>query len=533
MSLDELCRNYERSEITTVILEDRQTHLVSNIFSIAEMCPIEQLESPKIFTGDKFPFKSMNLNKNKRIYIARVFSDAPKDSLDFFRGIGQKRVLNIDGNTDTEIYSVDTLVCEPQNEIPLLVYEDSDKEYDIKKVIPYRRLPVYVNTLMDVNNKTRNMLTDKEFLKTTEFIQEVLGIDLNSYSEYFGAILLCMPNSILRDIEINKFKPKNQIKSEMQILISFFEREGKSIVGGNVELIDQRLNGNVYLGKQKIDSSRMVVNIPYDPDKLRIKVFDENDNLIYELSGSFIKGFNLSLGIKGPDRNFNIINGDGQTSKRIDTITYENIKIGEYNKNELNSRIMEQKRDRELSILESKREFIYFEGHNNESKRKAQQIVRELISKTREECIICDPYLSAKDVLDFAIEVRAMGVEIKLLSSKKFLDEKENKEEKITNGEKLYDMINQLNEKNKYNKFNCRVLKGRKKSPLHDRFIIIDKNAYILGSSLNEFGSRETTLFKVPNAKPLIKQANFWFSKDDESISIEEWMKNKENTMDK
>ena len=61
---------------------------------------------------------------------------------------------------------------------------------------------------------------------------------------------------------------------------------------------------------------------------------------------------------------------------------------------------------------------------------------------------------------------------------------------------------------------------------MHDRFIVIDKEVYILGSSLNEFGSRATTLFKVPKPKVLREQVKRWFKNKKQSISIDEWVKN-------
>lgn len=59
----------------------------------------------------------------------------------------------------------------------------------------------------------------------------------------------------------------------------------------------------------------------------------------------------------------------------------------------------------------------------------------------------------------------------------------------------------------------CRVLTG-KKAELHDRFIVADDNVWMLGCSLNEFGSRATTLIRVPKdyRKKLIDRAELWWN---------------------
>ena len=44
-----------------------------------------------------------------------------------------------------------------------------------------------------------------------------------------------------------------------------------------------------------------------------------------------------------------------------------------------------------------------------------------------------------------------------------------------------------------------KVMPG-KKSPVHDRFLIVDGTVWVLGASLNEFGSRGSLLMKLPEA---------------------------------
>lgn len=524
MRLDDMYKEYKRSEITVVFIDDKQLNKYINIFSIAEMCPIEQDRSDKIIDG-KYPCKRKKINKDKDLYIARIFSDNPKDSLDFYRGQGSRRIVNI-GEEEIAIEPIpNILVQEPEFETPLLIDKNLYKEYDILNVLPYRKLSAYLCSLIDIKSKTKEIFTNEEFIKVNEFIMDTLGVDLYKYNEYFGAVLLYMPNYILRDIKISIGK------SEKCILVSFYEREGKSILNGKIELVDERINGIVRLNNRIIDSTRMLIDIPYIPNKLKVRVFDESNNLIYESLSSFIRSTNIDVAIKEPTRRFKF---KEDKIIDVDTISSETFKIGERNEYDVNNRFREINEERELEKLEQSRSFIYFPGGNEESKTKAKTIIRELIAKTKEECIICDPYLSAKDVIDFAIRVETRGAKIKLLSSAKFLnkkidkknEEKIDKEELITEGEELKNIINKLNDSNSNNKLECNVLLGRKNSPLHDRFIVIDKEVYILGSSLNEFGSRATTLFKVPKPKVLREQAKRWFKNKEQSISVDEWVKN-------
>ena len=61
-------------------------------------------------------------------------------------------------------------------------------------------------------------------------------------------------------------------------------------------------------------------------------------------------------------------------------------------------------------------------------------------------------------------------------------------------------------------KVKCRVMRGQ--SDLHDRFLVVDNNVWILGTSLNNFGERATTIAMVPEesrAKIISKVDSWWF----------------------
>ena len=75
-------------------------------------------------------------------------------------------------------------------------------------------------------------------------------------------------------------------------------------------------------------------------------------------------------------------------------------------------------------------------------------------------------------------------------------------------------------------KIECKLLLGGK-SPLHDRYIIVDDEAYLLGSSLNEFGSRATTIIKIPAPKKMIEQAHSWWGDNLLCPNIEDHLKSK------
>ena len=69
-------------------------------------------------------------------------------------------------------------------------------------------------------------------------------------------------------------------------------------------------------------------------------------------------------------------------------------------------------------------------------------------------------------------------------------------------------------------KVTCRLLLGE--PILHDRLIIADDQVWMLGSSLNHFGAKATTLIRVPKAYRgrLIEKVEYWWNNDSESNEL-------------
>ena len=96
------------------------------------------------------------------------------------------------------------------------------------------------------------------------------------------------------------------------------------------------------------------------------------------------------------------------------------------------------------------------------------------IIKTNKELTIVDPYLD--DPLFSLLEKLGAGVKIKILTSKPQGDSKV------------------IASKFKEQRGNFELYKTNK---FHDRYIIADKECYLLGSSINSFGKKATTLVQI------------------------------------
>ncbi|MEW4329179.1 VPA1262 family N-terminal domain-containing protein [Rossellomorea marisflavi] len=524
LKLDEIVKDYVKAEITSMWLAEKIGDRETNIFTVVEFIPEEQEHSDPVQTtlpnGAIIEMARRNISQDRTVYISRK-NVTILEGLDFYRSAKiNNSQLNIQGNTFI-LKTADKLTEEPANETTALIPSNLSESSTIGAVLPKRRTSMRVCTLVDVNQKTEGLFTAKEFQKIGMFAKEFLDIDLLKFSEFVGSFLLCFPNPILRKIE------EHLSKHEDQIIVEMFERKGKSIVGGWIELSDERPNAKGFTIVKQIDSPRLLINIPCSPHRLRTRVFSARGEIIEDNAAHFIKSINTNLALMGTKRQVNI--RDSKSNKietyEIDVLSNAHPIFKEKDKQTPEQLLKNCDERRALDALEQNRIFMYFPG-NKESVIRAKSVVRELLGNVKERCIICDPYLSGDDVIQYALFVRYSNIPVRLISSIHFLREKINRDDALSklNAERMTKVITSLSEQDSTLNIKCRALLGKDKSPLHDRFLVIDEQVYLLGSSLNEFGSRATTLFRAPDPRPLVGAAENWWRNEQMTIDIGEWL---------
>ena len=516
MDIKEKATRYERAEITIVALNKKETDKYYNLYSVVELCPKDQMKSAE-FGNKTHPYIREKLNNEYNVFIRRVFLDKPLRGIDFFQSKGLRAIYESKQLKDDVIYDYDEMVCEPDGEEGILFNSDSADRNPLKPVLPEFPGSVRVYTQLCKSDKLLNLLSQADWVKAGLFIKKELGISLLDNMEYWGSVFLCLPNPFIRSLELSLGRDGKYL------LVNILPRQWEAISGGIFEITDQRHLGTGFCHRKVIDSTQFVIDMPNEPEKLIYRIYTPSGELIAETASCFMKSVSLQISTFGQRRFFQI--KDNVTE--ITMMSHQHITVGKNSQDAYLKRLTEEENKRNLKELEKSRTFIYFPGNNEDpdSKAKAEYIIKEIIGKAQNKCIICDPYFSSNDFLTYGIMVTSLGLTLHLVTSEMFLIQPLAKEETRTQGDALLHILKQLKNKTKVE---CHVLEGRKSSPLHDRFIIADDNAYLLGSSLSEFGSRATTLFKVPNPEALDKRARKWIYNQTPSISLEDWaIKNK------
>lgn len=510
MNIEQLASMYSRCEITTIALQDKtskNSQVFYNIYSLVELCPKDQAMSPRI-GNDEYTCVRHPVNPKYNVIIQRDFLDDVQAGLEFYRGRGSIHQLGKDVWLDFE-----PLTEEPPNENCILFNANGKNGQNLGKVLPYFDRPIWLAMKISRSDRLLSLLTVEERWNAGNIIEHELGIPLAFYTEFWGSIFLCAKNAQMRTVDYQLGKDKSSL------LLSLFPSGNDDYFNGTIELFDERRYGTGFYIREEIQQCRFIVPFPYEPERLHVRIFDKNGQLIIDQSGTFLKKIQFHMGIHSGYRVFD----DGNDKIKIPMTTYEKFSVGE-NSDGIENRALQAEQQRYLKSLEEKHVFIYFSG-NKEEKERAIGIVKELIAGAKERCIICDPFFSRKDLLTYGIYVTSLDIVLKIITSAAFLKSKVDSESESRQGNLLCEVIDSFS-KHKIN-VKCYVLRG-KKSPLHDRFIVVDDEVYLLGSSLSEFGSRATTLYRVPDPNLLIRQAERWMKDETICLPLEEWMNNRE-----
>lgn len=531
-ALDEIAEDYVASEITALWFQDRATHRHHLLYAVAEMCPVEQPESELLETRDGGSIHSVRrtvMSAGRTIYAARVRTSNPTDAIAFWRGAGGRRLAIPVPRKESEapstqsppvhLESAGVLSEEPPNECPLVVGERSE---GIAAGLPTRSTALRLLSRLDLHGRTRAGLTGPELRAASDFGMEHLGFDLAEFEEHLGAVHLCFANPILRSFS-------ERLTSDGRGLI--FEartRAGKTVEGCELVLVDERKAGHGFHVRHPLAAATAIIPLPAPPHELRTVLFGPGGDCLADDAAGFINSVVVNMELSSGTRQVRLTRPDGSIDEHhVPLISSEPIRTGDRLES-VTELLAHHEQKRELRKLRSSGTFYYFQG-GPDSREDAREVIRSILGKARERCLLVDPYLGANDLLEFTPFVRRVGLPVRLLGSAFFLRRRKSKDAPFTLGEELGAALESLQAQDPNLRLSCRVLLGRDDAPVHDRFLVVDEDVYLLGSSLNEFGKRATTLFRTPDPVTLREALEkYWDERAGLSISLSKWLEARE-----
>jgi len=391
----------------------------------------------------------------------------------------------------------------------------------IQKVLPLRQCSKWLSTYIDTTHSALDILKSFEYLQiqVSQLSVDAYGADLMAFPEHIGNIYIVRYNPYIRKIHFTISPAPNP-----GLFCHYFFRNA---IDDTLKIkITNKTRGGFLLSEDEypVDTKQVEQFYPMktDPDVLDVKIVSENEGpVFFDSDMHFVSKIEFNMNVKTADVEMKIKSKEGEEEQHLEKFVSESHSIGTATERE--AALGERSSENAYKILEDNLEFILFDGDKNkkeENTLRAREAIRRILEKAQKRCIICDPYFGQKDIADFVFPMTSLNVNVRILAGKENLAKTSEEGKKIAAA--IQSMLDEFN-KRLGSKIQMRLLTGQ--SILHDRFIIVDDLVWLLGSSFNQFGSRATTIVKVPtvSCKNFYGLAEKWWSDDKETISLTDY----------
>ncbi len=419
------------------------------------------------------------------------------EALRLYQDFRQKKTIQIPQLPDEIEKKEDTwdLECPPFGEEPAWPYLQcepvGDYFWETSPFWGFRPGGVRRHQLIPIKNShPLNLLNASERKKCRDWLLKMLHFDLESRPIHIGSCHLVLPNPLFSNVA-GHFDNADRTKMHFRLMPC----PGTDLSTLSIIFRELRPGGMGQIHTVSPNNNMFTVHFGYDPYMLGWDVVCSRRGVLFSSGPSmFIRSVHINLGIVTEARKVFVPDRD---LTQIEEVYTTNVATS-------NSPIIVEGKGFPSGTIEIIKDIVEYDQKNKyawqqdwfENVSQAKEKIRQLIGHATRLVRIVDPYLGLREFQSFALATTNTQVKIELLSSVKYLKDKKKSHDK-ENGEELLNHLEALSQARKINKVDVRVMSGNKPE-IHDRFLIIDDHVWVLGSSLNEFGSRGTVMVRLP-----------------------------------
>lgn len=324
-----------------------------------------------------------------------------------------------------------------------------------------------------------------EFEKARNFFMSEVHLDLLSRSVLLGSCHLRLPNPVYRDLH-------ERVGSDWRSVTFDLEpHPGQSLDELELTFWNQRSWGATSVLRTTLQPGLNVLRVPEGVEQVAHAVTCKKRGLLKQ-AGPF--GFIASVGIS-----MNLVSEQRrvETPKGRYTVgvsgASEPIQVGTPRPAGALTRLAIDEGQQRTEKEWAQTAFRWFDKDSVAG----TQAIRDIIQSASKSVDLIDPYFGRRDLLEFALAMTKHGLPFRVLTSADFCTSGDDQDLKIERGDALAKTLDSVRSQEPRLSIEVKVMPGQK-SPVHDRFLIVDGTAWVLGASLNDFGSRGSLLMKLP-----------------------------------
>lgn len=323
-----------------------------------------------------------------------------------------------------------------------------------------------------------------DFEKAREFFESEVHIDLLSRSVLLGSCHLRLPNPIYRELH-------QHVGTDWNSVIFNLELHPGQISELELTLWNKRSWGATSVRNMKLKPGQNVLSVPEGVEQVAYAVYCRNRGLLEqsECSG-FIGSINATMHLVTEQRRVDAPKGEYTVGV---SEAAQSIEVGTSRPMSALARLATDEGQQRTEKAWAETAFRWFD----KDAVAGTQAIRDIIQSASKSVDLLDPYFGRGDLLEFALSTTKHGLPFRVLTSHDFCSSGDDPDLNVERGEALATTLSFVRAQDPRLNIEVKVMPGQK-SPVHDRFLIIDDTVWVLGASLNEFGSRGSLLMKLP-----------------------------------
>lgn len=362
-----------------------------------------------------------------------------------------------------------------------------------------------------------------DFEKARNFFMSEIHLDLLSRSVMLGSCHLRLPNPVFRDLQQRTGSDGRSVTFDLDLYPGQFPDE--------LDLIfwNQRSWGATSVRRMTLQPGINVLRVPEGVGQVAHAVSCKKRGLLDQSEPAwFLSEIRGTVNIISEHRRVETARGGYTVGVSGESLS---IQVGAPRPVGALTRLATDEGQQQRQKAWAETEFRWFDKDSIAG----TQAIRDIIQSASKSVDLLDPYFGRNDLLEFALSTTRHGLRFRVLTSHDFCTSGEDLNLRIERGDALNKTLNSVRAQDPRLHIEIKVMPGQK-SPVHDRFLIVDGTVWVLGASLNEFGSRGSLLMKLPaspangtSGSPAFSVSTdvfdmHWHSSD----TLSDWMKRRE-----
>ena len=332
--------------------------------------------------------------------------------------------------------------------------------------------------------------------KLINWVKDKTGFDLGVDKQLLGSIHLLVHNPVFRKVDV-RLKPNEANPDTALVLVDTVLRTGETYSNITLSVLDKRDTGWKLLYSGQVTESRTEATSGTEHPREVMIMLSRNSQLLYVSEPhTFVYMINMGFSVATGTRKVFVKQGLKEETYEVGLRTSAQSSMIGIEPPYDGLSLMRGIRVRILS-KEKKAKFEQVYLHGNQEQ--ATSILRDILSKGSRRFLFVDPYFNAVDFGRFAAAVPCIDSTIEILSSTEIVNGRDNQG-------KMEVYKDLLKASEDIQQEVCIRIMGDGTNSIHDRFLLCDENLWMLGSSLNSFGTKGTMLVKLPDPKPVISK---------------------------